>query len=750
MLSNYQKFIYISDSLSAENRLIKNKLDTPKGETSLEKKPSSIPALRDLSEGLDLTGDQKFELMLDKRIIKDPRTGYRIALYVPTAWDGSLDVYLPGDTYTLEDSISKKKLREKFVAKGRSGNQTALAVIEGSSSHIRGGSSLMSHRYDALKAPGALSSILAEIGRTANGEVTSVNFMGHSRGGSALNNILSNGAEANKITTISCLDSTYFDAKPLIAFARRGGQLNIAFKKGPTRPGSSSSTEPVARRIIKELGLKKIASDHWASDDGKVNVYETEISHSAIADKYSGIFMGSEHHSPRDPSFVPTEADVAYAYTNPEVENSPAGKLHGVFLEKVEKIEETLVKSDYEKLRSATIEDIRFNSGFLVPNDKEADDNSKAKNLKQETSRRIRAYTSSYDKDWYSIDYSKMGADSKDRSHENFIGLGDILLDPDIKEIMVDRGGQVIKATRGTVPSGKHTGRVGFLDESGNYVATHTGDKFRILSESETNFEDSTSLATYVSSVKDEDLRREREKGLFAQNQENYSSDPGYYSGKTVKDYKFVARKYTGDVTSQHLKRGIPPEVPQNEKYVPMMGYGEAMKYYERMCGRPPRNGWLRKEPLKVFGTIVKRPNIILACVLLELEERCKAMGMDEVKFKKLSAHNNKPGFHGMGLAIDFDPSANWVKKPEDTTWTIPLAMAEEFQKMGFRWGMYFYKSRADGKTDAMHFDIRTSLPNVMMMLQSTRAKNEAMGVQAPGKGMSLYDYGMSLGNVIH
>jgi flagellum-specific peptidoglycan hydrolase FlgJ len=57
------------------------------------------------------------------------------------------------------------------------------------------------------------------------------------------------------------------------------------------------------------------------------------------------------------------------------------------------------------------------------------------------------------------------------------VGLGEILLDPSIKEIEVIRAGRKIKGQRGT-----KSGRVCFLDENGNYIATYSGDKFRIRS----------------------------------------------------------------------------------------------------------------------------------------------------------------------------------------------------------------------------------------------------------------------------
>jgi hypothetical protein len=691
-----------------------------------------------------MTESPEFKIALDKKIVVDKGTGYRVAIYAPKAWDGTLDAYLPGDTYTLDYAISSKNLRDKFIAKGKRGEMSALAVIEGSSAHVTGSSEEMSHRYDELKKPGNLNSLLASIGGTIGGEVTSINFMGHSRGGSALNNILlEKGTEANKITTISCLDSTSFSTEPLIAFARRGGQLNVAFKPG-------TGTEGPARRIIKNLGLTKISGNHWQSADGKVNVYETpELSHREIAEKYTGVFMGSDHHGTRDPSFVPSQADTGYAFENPDVQASPPGKLHGVVAEKLTALDAKTVSDDYTKLRSATIEDIRFNSRFLVPTSEQEKDPDKVQNLKQETYRRLKAYTSAYDKDWYTVDYAKMGADSKDRSHENFIGLGDLLLDPDIKEILVDRGGQIIKATRGSVLSGKHAGRLGFLDEKGGYVATHTGDKFRILTAEESNFSDAKTLETYLGSVKDENSKRESEKGSFAQNEDNYASDAGYYAGKTVTDYKFEPKEYSGDATSKSLKRGVPPEISQDERYVPMMGWKEGLAYWERMCGRPPRGGWLMRKPLNVFGTKLTQPNIILACMLVELEERCKSLGMNNLKFKYLTSTANKPQLHGLGLAIDFDPVDNSRKTPEKTTWTVPVALADELQKMGFKWGMYFAKGK-EGTTDAMHFELRAALPNVMAMLTSAKAKQMAMDFKVPGQGKSLYEYGTALAGKTH
>gem|GEM_PF-4838784 len=679
------------------------------------------------------------DIAVDGKDVVDPTTGYKIRIFAPKSWDGTLDVYFPGDTYSIDLATSSKHLRQKFVDKCKGGKMSALAVIEGDRSKIHQDKE---NRYADLKAPGSLNSLLDTVGNNLGNEVSSVNFMGHSRGGSAINYILQSGAEAAKISTISCLDSTYWTATPLIAFARRGGQLNIAFKPNPPKP---PGTVGPAREVIRALGLTKIAPNHWTSADGKVNVYEApELNHSSIADKYAGIFMGSEHHETRTYTVEQSAQAAGEVYVSPEVQASPPGALHFSIFEKTESADVVShEKEDMTALTSSNIEDIRFNSGLLTKTTKETPNEQKAISLKQETYRRIRAYTSTRDKEWYAVDYAKMGADSKGQSHEEFIGLGDILLDPDIKDILVYRGGEVVKAHRGVVSAGKHAGRIGFLDESGQYVATHTGDKFRILTAEES----SLTSEQYLGAITSEETQRESGRASFAANPESYSDGAGYYAGKTeVRDVP--PKEYTGNDKEIALKpKGfIPPEV--QDRYVQMMGHREALTYYERMMGRPPKGGWLVKGPLNVFGSTVNRPNIILACLLVELEQRCKKMGMD-LKFKNMSSTANKPLFHGLGMAIDFDASDNWVRKPGETTWTLPLAMAEEMQRMGFKWGMYFYKSRKDGCTDAMHFDIRTSLPNAMAML-SGRALEMAQSYQAPGKGMSLYDYGKSLGGQIH
>lgn len=187
------------------------------------------------------------------------------------------------------------------------------------------------------------------------------------------------------------------------------------------------------------------------------------------------------------------------------------GKLHGEFLRRAKDVPAEMAEADFKALTGKSpegyaINDIRQNSRLLekkAPDEKPAD---QVAGLKQETARRIRAYTTDSGKGWMRVDYSKLGADKKGLTHERYVGLGDILLDPDVREIWVDRGGKLVKAHRGIVSSGRFAGRVGFLDKNNQYVATHTGDRFRILSN------DAMGVDPYIEELQKEDKVRGESK----------------------------------------------------------------------------------------------------------------------------------------------------------------------------------------------------------------------------------------------
>lgn len=204
--------------------------------------------------------------------------------------------------------------------------------------------------------------------------------------------------------------------------------------------------------------------------------------------------------------------------TTPETDKeTPAGKVHKTYFEKTEAIKEEDAEKDREKLRNEEIKNIRFNSRLLKPKGDKEDEATQASSLKEETQKRIKAYTDKADKDWYVLNYQRLGSDKKGRTHEMNVGLGDILIDTDIKEILVKKkSGEVIKAHRGTVPGRQmYAGRQAFLDENNSYVDTYTGDSFRILSNEETDLKNPAALKKYLEEFSTEEKVREENSKHF-------------------------------------------------------------------------------------------------------------------------------------------------------------------------------------------------------------------------------------------
>lgn len=219
-----------------------------------------------------------------------------------------------------------------------------------------------------------------------------------------------------------------------------------------------------------------------------------------------------------------------------------------------EKVTE-IIAQDRKKLSDSEIADIRYNSRLLIPKAGEENDQVQIQNLKGETARRLRAYCDTVDEKWYTLNYQKVGGDK----HEYGIGLGDVLLDPDIQHIIVKKSGStVIKAHRGVVPAGQsHAGRLGFLDENNEYVATFTGDKFRILAnegskngeaapEQEVDLKKPESVKTYISKYREEEKVRTEHKQIYELEEEadlNISIDEKKYSSsKPISEEEIVGR----------------------------------------------------------------------------------------------------------------------------------------------------------------------------------------------------------------
>lgn len=211
-------------------------------------------------------------------------------------------------------------------------------------------------------------------------------------------------------------------------------------------------------------------------------------------------------------------ADEVTGVDTPDKQNR-AGKIHQNYLEKIKTAPEESTEKDRKKLEASNIEDIRFNSRLLKKRDEKEDDPTQAAGIKEETQRRIKAYTSNFDEGWYTLNYQRMGYDKKGLSHENNVGLGDILLDPDIQDILIKKNDEsLIKAHRGIVPKGQqYGGRLGYMDNNNKYVATFTNDQFRILSENETNIKDTQAVGKYVKQLKEDDATRDANRESFEQ-----------------------------------------------------------------------------------------------------------------------------------------------------------------------------------------------------------------------------------------
>ncbi len=149
---------------------------------------------------------------------------------------------------------------------------------------------------------------------------------------------------------------------------------------------------------------------------------------------------------------------------------------------------ETSKEADTTKIQNSLIKDIRLNRRLLTEKE-ETDPVKQIANLKEETARRIAAYTTPGEDGWYTLNYKEMKSDKKGLSHEKYVGIGDILLDEDINVISVKHEGdeESFTAYRGFTKDGRPC----FLTEDDKYVATFTGDQFKIT-EDESNMETNT------------------------------------------------------------------------------------------------------------------------------------------------------------------------------------------------------------------------------------------------------------------
>ena len=360
---------------------------------------------------------------------------------------------------------------------------------------------------------------------------------------------------------------------------------------------------------------------------------------------------GVEAQGTVTPEQVPVAPELGEQVAEGVVSDQPEGALHREFGEQQKGIDEQTAQKDFDVLtgKSAegyTVEDIRYNSRLLKKKDGEEVADAQVKNLKEETARRIRAYTTDAGNGWFQLDYAKLGADKNGLTHELYIGLGDILLDPDVKNVLVEKGGQKIKAHRGIVASGQHSGRVGFLDDANQYVATYTGDKFRILSS------DKMAADAYVAELKNEDSAREKGRTFFR--------------SSTVE-----MAMYEKDVT---MKDGIKLEgtYQVDGKEVPVEITNETINAAAAECAKGSEipEAVKKKNLMKLLNYIADKVDVPAYAMLAILKHECgiqfpagigdrgKAVGMGQFHDGSWATQKRDPKFQELvGQVINENPS---------------------------------------------------------------------------------------------
>jgi len=181
----------------------------------------------------------------------------------------------------------------------------------------------------------------------------------------------------------------------------------------------------------------------------------------------------------------PTQVEAKKANKKTEVLTEKPNKAFEFVNNLKAKETRNLQEKDIQDLKNKPIDEIKYGSVFQKI-DNNADEKALRIALKAESLHRMNAYTTGPDKDGYlHIDYQRVGG----QEHETKCGLGEIIRDEDITRLEVIKnpdtnGEEHITAIRGVVQAGRYKGRIGYINEqTGEYIATHTGDKFKILSK---------------------------------------------------------------------------------------------------------------------------------------------------------------------------------------------------------------------------------------------------------------------------
>lgn len=232
----------------------------------------------------------------------------------------------------------------------------------------------------------------------------------------------------------------------------------------------------------------------------------------------------------------PTTKDLADETANGLIQKS--------YLQNIESLK-AHTEPDRTKLKKASIENVRYQSRLLVEPAKEKETPiEQIKNLKQETARRIKAYSSKIEGEWITLNYEQIGSDTKGRSHEYYVGLGDILVDPDITEIEVVKNGKTFKCIRSTGSSGRNCFKYAEGNRKGRYCSTFTGDQYRILSKTEVDLNNETEVKNYIKKTDQET----QNKSTYKENEESREYTP------TIDENNSIASQINRKLTAEQAK----------------------------------------------------------------------------------------------------------------------------------------------------------------------------------------------------
>lgn len=425
----------------------------------------------------------------DREYVKEIPGMGRYLFLVPKDFDGSVDMYFPGDTYSIEMANSTMGL-----TRHARGKKSALIIVEGDRSCFRDN---QKNRYAKFNLPTLLGHFNGQTGLSC----TSFNFMGHSRGGSALGDLLDRFKNKPEGVTFTFLDANYWqrDIPKIIEFVRNGGRLNVAFQSNSDYgPGNKEHHTKIARIVTGELiprlqsvpglNLRRVG-DRWESVDGRVVIQNAgALTHSGVPQRYVGAYMQRDSRGLGDagssdvvrptyasagdmpPGRPPESADAPREQTAPETAEPYGEEYLKEFTDQVEAARNNAEKSSEFSTWASQQTDAEVLRRAKLSLEQNAND-PYAKHVLL-ASEYIASGTRVNGHAGFSVDFKG------NETAEWEIGAGHIL-PPTVRAVRIyDESGNVLfdYAERKVVG-----GRVGYYTQNGEYAYIHTGYQIEVL-----------------------------------------------------------------------------------------------------------------------------------------------------------------------------------------------------------------------------------------------------------------------------